>query len=616
MPRWLLDDDEDEDDIVQPNTPSSGSNVRSSHEETLPAWLRDPQPTQNDDDTAPSWAQPESQAAQPATQQDAQRGASVPPDAARTEASTPPLPDWLLDPDPTPATDPPAAPNQGDNWLGAASAAPNQPEMPRWLVDPEGPADTTSGAAPASTSGVPDWLLDTTPNATQPPSSTEQPDWLQMLGQTDADTPAVPQTQDSSSRYGVPAAPNVTQQSQSMNAQAAPLPDWLMPTAEETAQADQAAQAAPAEPEDDVPDWLRDFTSSQPPTIDQQPEPRAIDQWLTDTGPEPPSFAAIPIPSTPESRARIYDVRDEEEDIDTSAPREQSPPLPSWLAGQTNQTGDAPWALPPWLSEADAPPEQPVAATAPVAENPARTSNLPSWLQQDDPDMPTGMPSHTNAAPSWLHADDPTQASNQTTHRYRDKAADEIPVDPATDQATSSEILERIVTEPESEPVAVLDPPAARRSSIWRTIIPFIVFALIVAAILYVLWSGVDIRTFFGGSNGPVVASTMPVFQRNRDLTVGVVRWQEHLAQLPSDAPVLVAYATDGAHGTELAALEAELVAQLQARSHPLVSARDRPARSDSGTPAYHLIDGRCTSPRPWLQTGWSRRASAPRKQF
>ncbi len=181
------------------------------------------------------------------------------------------------------------------------------------------------------------------------------------------------------------------------------------------------------------------------------------------------------------------------------------------------------------------------------------------------------MPSHTTAAPSWLHADDPTQASNQTTQAPLMQRADEIPVDPTGDRATSSTMLERLVAEPEPEPVAVVQPPTARRSSIWRTIIPFMMFVLIVAAILYVLWSGVDIRTFFGGSSGPPIASTMPVFQRNRDLTIGVVRWQAHLEKLRPNAPVLVAYATDGAHGTELANLEAELVAQLQGRSHPLV---------------------------------------------
>jgi hypothetical protein len=59
MPRWLLDDDEDD---VLPSQTASMATVSVDEQPTepaLPSWLRDPQPTPQDDDAAPSWEQAE-----------------------------------------------------------------------------------------------------------------------------------------------------------------------------------------------------------------------------------------------------------------------------------------------------------------------------------------------------------------------------------------------------------------------------------------------------------------------------------------------------------------------------------------------------------------------------
>ncbi|CAA9280565.1 MAG: hypothetical protein AVDCRST_MAG93-3165, partial [uncultured Chloroflexia bacterium] len=225
LPRWLLDDDEDDLPLpapmpaadentvaaqppadlpawlrdTQPMQVSDGGAVAAqSDEDTLPAWLRDPQPAQVSDDTAPSWVQAEALRQEPhieaASGSDDESGGARTydfPSTAETSASamavpssTPRLPDWLLDPEPAQDPGREATPGQGPNWLSQAPADRDEPTLPDWLRGQDDPP----APAPVSTPETPSWLLDPAANAAAPEATprSEQPDWLQMLGQADA----------------------------------------------------------------------------------------------------------------------------------------------------------------------------------------------------------------------------------------------------------------------------------------------------------------------------------------------------------------------------------------------------------------------------------------------
>jgi len=243
-----------------------------------------------------------------------------------------------------------------------------------------------AGGTPPEQSGATDWI-----NSLRQGGDTLEPveegdsfntgdvsDWLTRLGQVE-EIPEDPALSDPNQGSSIPdwlAAPSE---------QGDPnVPDWM----EELGVKNQPAPQQ-AEPQDDVPDWLRRIKQRQAAeeATSQLSESQAEAQEAAPGGEEIPDWLNSIKGSEPQETPE-----------ETTAPSEG---LPDWLSNLDSSRAPADTAtsaeLPDWLKQISSEPEE---AQSPVIEQPDRQA-APTWLNQYAPE-PSATPASESDESEWL----------------------------------------------------------------------------------------------------------------------------------------------------------------------------------------------------------------------
>ena len=388
----------------EPATPETATPAAA---EELPDWLRSAgEAAPASAGESPAW--PPVFGAKPPIQPEP---AQPTPAIAAEPASSEELPDWLRAPSEAPEAAP-AAGGELPDWLqsfGAAATPPAQPEP----IQPAPPL-----AAPAQ--AQPDWLRGlgtTTLSPATPAAAEELPDWLQGLG-----TAAKP-----------PAQPGPTQPAPAFAAEpisSEDVPDWLRAPSESASA--QAAEAAPAEAGDLLPDWLQGLGA--PAAAPVQPEPtqptspsaatpalsEEVPEWLRSMGETAPVQAA---PAAPATEGELPDwLRGLS--AAPAAPAEEA--QPDWMRGLGTTSLAATPAIiepstsaeeqPEWLRSLGVTQELPGETALPTA---GLSEEQPEWMRSLGvttplPTQPSGVPALEpeggDEQPEWMRTLGPVSA--------------------------------------------------------------------------------------------------------------------------------------------------------------------------------------------------------------
>jgi hypothetical protein len=381
--------------------------------------------------------------------------------------------DWLqeLPPLPQPSVTPqPIEPSSSE-------MAPFEGEFPDWLEDlsssaPRVEAGPAKEALPETEEEVPDWMkelgvikpeAETLEVEERPPSPEgEALDWLRDLG--------VPARQEAEAPQDIP----VTEEGE------VEIPDWLARLTDASlSQAEEAlvvepspsqpplvpsevAAEAPAEPEAEVPDWLRQLESiEEAPAVEPSP-------------PEPPPVPSEVVAEAPaEPEAEVPDWLRQLESIEEApaaeAPPPEPPPVPSEVVAEAPTQPEV--EMPDWLRELESveevpavepsPPEPPSAPPEVSVVAPAEADvEVPDWLRElesveevpaaePSPPGPPPLPPELEAeAPAELEADVPDWLREL---QLAEEAPPAQPAPPEISPVPPSKVAAEAPAEPEAE---------------------------------------------------------------------------------------------------------------------------------------------------------------------
>ncbi len=493
MPDWLRD------------LPPEDSSAPSSDSAT-PDWLRD----LSSDTSTPSgsWQAPPSD-----TQEDLPdwlRAADSPSTSSSSDSSSEDLPDWLQESPATP-NEPPVQPS--------TPFSPPAEDVPDWLRESAPPAQQP----PAE--DVPDWLRESAPPAQQPPAE-DVPDWLRDAETTSSVPPSAPQPPAPQNDFSDTVNASLQPSTDDEDLADIPDWLRNIPTDEirrvmesDDLEEDIALEpftfegaepsTPPSEPQSDVPSWLSGLGEKEtdqadsgpswlndlpggPPQPPQASEAPDVPLWLQDLGAEssPPTQ-----PSQPASDDSSLDdmpawLRDAATDssgssapawLQNDAPTPPASDVPSWLTTDPPTTS-APSDIPAWL-QVDQPPSTPAGPTAddaqipswlsaanepsappqPPASSGSADSDLPPWLQEGPPSIPSEE-SASEELPSWLQVEPASPPPSPPSEpAVPDWLSEPSPISqaPATGEADDlpAWLREDAQVEPERPPVGRQDAP-------------------------------------------------------------------------------------------------------------------------------------------------------------
>jgi hypothetical protein len=330
---------------------TAASGAADAEPEEVPAWLAElgikqsgPLKKSPTDELLPEWAQ----------------RLRTMPELAQPPEPDEEVPDWL-------------------KTLGTTGQLPSMSEMPAAAALPP------NTAAPLEAAAV---------TAAEPAAEEELPDWLKTLGAT-GQLPSISETPLEAaplpSAVTAPAEPAVEEE----------LHEWLKEPAAPYSSAESETlpavtlSAAPVQPADDMPDWLRDLrpaasTEDALPDwldelgVEEQPAPgsmalssgdSALD-WLSQLG----ATASDAVPIAPEAAAEPAVTPDWMSSLRASTPEVDTQPTeetPDWMrqfeAQQPSFEATAAGETPDWMSSLRAAPPEPAA--------PAEEEGAPDWLK-------------------------------------------------------------------------------------------------------------------------------------------------------------------------------------------------------------------------------------------
>lgn len=327
-------------------------------------------------------------------------------EAAPTETPEETEPDWLLK---LRAAAPKASelkesvespPPAGElpDWMRPASG--EEPDWFKRISEPAAAAQPAESPPPSADEALPDWLLDleTSPAPPSPApaaspveaaSPSEAPDWLHDLQTKPAAQPEedVP---DWLRQLETPAPAETTPAPETES----PQPDWLGDL-----------RVEPAAPESDVPGWMQ---TPETPAVTQPPAPIESEpdmpDWLAALQGAPPAAQAEPEPTAEPSEEPdwLAGLRATSEATSNAAE-------PDWLAALGDTSAPAAGAEstePDWLGRILTPADE--SATASVSQEPASPEEeAPDWLR--DVQVAPAPAAQTDEVPDWLREFRPEQ---------------------------------------------------------------------------------------------------------------------------------------------------------------------------------------------------------------
>ena len=482
-PDWLQDlESAAQQPAAQPEIPEVESPGltdmlgKSTQEPEVPDWLNDIE----DDAAAPVISEPTSAAA-PAED----------------------LPDWLQDIESAaqqPAAQPEIPEVESPGLTDMLGKSTQEPEVPDWLNDIEedqaAPATSEPTAAAAPTEDLPDWLQDLESAAQQPAAQpeipeVESPGLTDMLGKSTQE-PEVPdwlndieddEIADATSESTSAVAPVTADE----------MPDWLQEfdTQEPPSEMGRelpSSQTVPPTGSDELPDWLPlndefpDIKAEHPAAILGEDKEQAQDQTPPEESgeiPEDPDEAFAWLES-------LATQQGADENVLSSLPEERNTTVPDWLQELDQTTTDA-QPEPENLHDSKESP----ADSSPAQDNTASTDSLPDWLhdfsdgvpQESKPETPPSpvmeksapldsqeeeQPPASVSVPDWLNdlAEEnteplePLQGSqdNLDWMQSEDKASENL--DPAAKPASLPDWLEKLKPAAEETTTEAFIPPA------------------------------------------------------------------------------------------------------------------------------------------------------------
>ncbi len=328
----------------------------------------------------------------------------------------------------------------GYEELPSQESAAQPGDMPDWLsrlgpptageLKSQSPFASDEPGASAS-SGIPDWLADTTPSAAGDPNI---PDWMEELG-VDAGKKKAAAPEDSmgdnpewlarvrarrQSEFGDGQEESSPEQPAAPGAAPADIPDWLAGLGGETQPAKPAGEA--------LPDWL----SGGSPQPAEPASSGSLPDWLSELGPaDTGAPAATPAAWETEADSQPFSGSFGLSEPEAAPETPAQEPTPDWIsrlgggAAQPPSGGSVP-AFTPAFTDED---------FGDLGESEARETSgeaaLPDWVSQISADQPQAEPPkvfepETGAGltpaqlPSWLEAMRPVESAAPTVS-YRDE---------------------------------------------------------------------------------------------------------------------------------------------------------------------------------------------------
>ncbi len=549
FPEWL--DEQPEEEVFDARRPTQTGSLRDPL-----SWLDEMQSAVEETMPRPEQAAPDDQIAHVTDWLAALKGEDGEAEsAAEPAAESADLPDWL----------------SGEEESAAEPAA-ESADLPEWLSGGE-----ESAAEPAAESAdLPDWLSGGDESAAEPAAeSAELPDWLSG-GEESAAEPAA-ESADLPGWWSGEA-----ESAAEPAAESADLPDWL-------SGGEESAAEAPAErlvhadtsslPDMDIPDWLTGETAESLPAAE------GTEDWLGDLRAEEPAGADVPdwLSASGEADGQPA-AADETEDWlgDLRAEEPAAQETPDWLsdveqAAEAEETvspfmlddgvdvdlGDLEAAeTPDWLADvAEVPPEEQPPAESEAPAEALERSDLPGWLQAMKPldavSSPQLLPEDEQAPPvsagplAGLRGVLPVGAQAVRIGRV---SAPSAKLEISEGQEADIGLL-RSLLDSEEQPLEAASPAPITSQRLLRWLIALVLF-------LAVAWP------LFTGAQGDLLPDVPPAAVQ------AVFRQVE---QVPSGAPVLLAFEYQPAFGGELDVALRPVVEHLMLRGATLITLSTNP---------------------------------------
>ncbi len=438
------------------------------------------------------------------------------------------------------------------------------PEAPDWLTRLEGheeqKAEPGEASAPPAGEGLPEWLVE--------PKAGEVPEWFPTEG------PEQPGS------VGQPLSEEPVQPAQPTPEEA--LPDWF---AEFKANQDQALSenAAPAEPakeepaaspfqsSSDLPDWLSDLSTQEPPVEEARPPEQA--ETLLSLGKQAASEPSTPsTPAFDESNLTGLGADEVLPDwlkkLETSSPDTLATGVPALILGdesyQPEETGTGELtgaenlpSEPDWLSQVSAEPQATPETKEPAQEADLAKATLPGWLEAMRPVEPveSGVP-FKDTSDERVEGAGPLAglkgilSAEAGAAQVRKPAIFSIKLQVPTDQQGRLDMLMNLV-EGEAKVKPLPAPAAVSISSIVR-------LALFVILVLAVIWA----------LSGP---SIMPVPAVQPGVNA-ISSFHAAVDALPAKAQVLMSFDYDPGFSGELEASITAVLSHLAQKGASVVA--------------------------------------------